>query len=538
MNISYTNILKWITAAIVVVGICMRFTDLDSKPFWYDETMGALRSSGYLEEEILTTITYENVTTVESFLKYQQLKPQANSADTVRALAANDPQHPPLYYTLSNIWMTWFGDSVAVRRSLSAALSLVALPCVYWLCLELFQSATVSYFAVILGAVSPLYLIYAQEARQYSLWLALTPLCCAALLRALRINSRLSWFIYMLSLSLGFLTHLFFAFIAIAHSIYICFNERFQLTNRLRRYFQSLLACAFIILPWGVIVFQGMSIVRTTTSYTTESSRSLSYLWKLWLLNLSRFLLDFDLSLGENHPLIYLAPLFAILVSYAVYFCYRNASFKSFFFTMLLVSINVIGLVIPDFVLGGIRSSSARYFMVSYLGIQLLIAYLLAIKTEALNHRVWFYRAWRFGAVALIVGAFFSCNMNLQASTWWNKNSGYFDPEVANIINASPNPLVISDAISGMILSLSHQLKPEISLQIQPKCRICHDSQIENSAVSAPTIPEGFDYIFFYRPSKALQDSLADRYKLDLIYRPQRSPYEPQLWRLHSITDS
>ena len=57
-------------------------------------------------------------------------------------------------------------------RSLSALISLLIFPCIYWLCRELFNvPLSVPGVAIALMAISPIQLVYAQEAREYILWL-------------------------------------------------------------------------------------------------------------------------------------------------------------------------------------------------------------------------------------------------------------------------------------------------------------------------------------------------------------------------------
>jgi len=63
--------------------------------------------------------------------------------------------------------MQWFGSSVTVTRGLAALISLFVFPCIYWLCLKLFKSG---WMAMALVAVLPIHVVYAQEAREYSLW--------------------------------------------------------------------------------------------------------------------------------------------------------------------------------------------------------------------------------------------------------------------------------------------------------------------------------------------------------------------------------
>lgn len=75
-----------------------------------------------------------------------------------------------MYFVMVKQWVQWFGNSITITRSFSALVSLLAFPLIYLLCQELFNSSVIGWIAVSLLAVSPLHILYAQEARSYSLW--------------------------------------------------------------------------------------------------------------------------------------------------------------------------------------------------------------------------------------------------------------------------------------------------------------------------------------------------------------------------------
>ena len=184
---------------LLVLGIVFRGINLDKKVYWYDETFTSLRVAGYTEAEAVENLSQNRLLSVEELLKYQTLNPEKSVVDTIKSLATEDTQHPPLYYGLARFWMQQFGSSVTAMRSFAAVLSLLAFPCIYWLCMELFQSSLTGWVAVSLIAVSPFHLGYAQQSRQYGFWAVTILFSCAALLRALRVKTKLSWGIYAVS---------------------------------------------------------------------------------------------------------------------------------------------------------------------------------------------------------------------------------------------------------------------------------------------------------------------------------------------------
>jgi uncharacterized membrane protein len=111
---------------------------------------------------------------------------------------------------------------------MSAVFSLLALPCMYWLCLELFESSLTAWLAVSLLAVSPFPIVYAQEARPYSLFVLIILLSSAALLRGMRLKTNSSWAIYAATVGVGFYSHLLFALVLLGHEIYVAIWENLR----------------------------------------------------------------------------------------------------------------------------------------------------------------------------------------------------------------------------------------------------------------------------------------------------------------------
>lgn len=248
---------RFLIAVLLVLGIFFRFVNLDRKIYWFDETYTSLRVSGYTEQEVIGQVFDGSIISVEDLLKYQHTNPEKNLANTIESLAKEDAQHGPVYYIIVRLWVQWFGNSPAVTRSLSAFISLLVFPCIYWLCLELFESPIVGWTAVALIAVSPFHVLYAQEAREYSLWTVTILLSSAALLRAMRLKTKASWRTYAAILALSLYTFLFTGLVALGHGIYVALTERFRLTKISIAYLLSSLAGLLAFLPWLLVVING-----------------------------------------------------------------------------------------------------------------------------------------------------------------------------------------------------------------------------------------------------------------------------------------
>ncbi len=322
--------LRFFIIILLVIGVFFRFVNLDKKVYWFDEAITSLRISGYTESEIVKQVCNGREIGVEDLQKYQHSALGKTLADTVTSLRVEDSQHPPLYYMMARIWVQWFGDSVAATRSLSAVISLLAFPCIYWLCLELFNSSLTGWVAVALIAVSPFHVLYAQEAREYSLWIVTILLSSAALLRAMRLKTKLSWGMYASTVALGLYAYPLTGLVTIGHGIYVIAIESFRLSQRVISYLLASLVGLLAFTPWiWVMITESDQINRTTFWLYMKSP------WLVTLKNLTVFLsyffidFDYDLKRGTagsilRYTIPYLIPFILALVGYAIYFLCRN----------------------------------------------------------------------------------------------------------------------------------------------------------------------------------------------------------------------
>ena len=178
----------------ILFGITFRLVTLDQKVYWHDEAHTTLRAAGYRGDEVLEEFFFRNqLISPGELLKYQQMKPGSTPLDTLNSLAIEDPQHSPLYFLFARGWMLMFGSSIVASRLLPVLMSLISLPLIYLLAWELFQSSLTALLATALLALSPIEILFAQTARQYSLLTLMVILSSYALLKAVRWRDPLTW---------------------------------------------------------------------------------------------------------------------------------------------------------------------------------------------------------------------------------------------------------------------------------------------------------------------------------------------------------
>ena len=537
---------NWLFFAIVIVlviGIFFRFANLDRKFYWIDETYTSLRISGYTEAKMLQEISYQEIISPSDLQRYQQINSDRNLTDTLRSLAVEDPQHPPMYYILARYWAQWFGSSVTAMRSLAAVISLLVFPAIYWLAWELFESSAVAWMAIAIFAISPYHILFAQEARQYSLWTLATILSTAALLRATSATKEdeqpirvvYHWAIYALLTAMGLYTHLLFVCVIAAHAIYIAIIANWRDIKTFTAYFATTLVAFIAFTPILVNAVENFDQIRSTTVWAQQTN--FLRLVTRWVGSVTIAFFDIGTDGTANGTQLALViPLSLIilgLVGYALYFLCRQTPKRVWLLILLLIATTAVFLAVPDIFQGGRRSTNPRYLVPCYVGIQLAVAYLLSTKISKNLDNFKQQRLWKTAIIALFSAGIISAGVSSQADSWWNKGSGWLraELEVIRIVNAASNPLIVSDTNIAYIMPLSYRLQPKVKLLIEPRCYTsCYQNrELAVKKPQTPKIPGGLGELFLYRPSSALRSAIGQQnYQID----PVGGNVELNLWKI------
>jgi uncharacterized membrane protein len=497
---------------VISLGLFWRFGHLDRKVYWLDEAFTSFHLSGYSDQEVTQTIVNGSVFSVKDLHKYQFPTPQKTVAQTIQHIAATAPELPPLYFVLLRSWVEIFGDTIAVIRSFSAVLSLLIFPAVYWFCGELFKSPTVGQLAIGLIAVSPFQVICAQEARPYTLWITLSFCSSAALLRALRLQTRSGWALYIAVTGLGLYTHLLTILVGLAHASYVALMERWRLTKLSLAYLKAAAIAAGLFLPWIFYSWVHRFDMANDAPLTPKSATALTFI-KGWVRSISLFFVDFSFDETTPWPLLVgfgiLVVLGLALVRLALVQLWHLPRSQRWFLLLLMMLPTAI-LFLSDLVLSETRSTVARYLLPSYVALQITVAALFAHKINS-RHR----QHWRRVFSGVIVAGMLSCFVMTGSPWWWNKAGDRLNTAVTTTVNQSVQPLLVSDAFFVKILALSHNLKAHVQLQLVKSPQV-------------PMIPAGFSDVWLYEPSPQLQQALQAKYHLTPIH-------PPVLWRVTGV---
>lgn len=502
-----------------LLGGLFRFVNLSGKVYWHDEAYTALYATGHSSSEA-DALFNGQIRTSADLLALQTATPERGIGETVRRLAEDDAHHPPLYYVMTRLMMYGTDNTVFATRLVAAIAGLLLIPAMYWFSLELFSAPVTASLSAALVAVSPYHYLYAQEAREYSLWALTIALSSGALLRALRKNSLLAWLIYAATLTAGLYGCILTFLVVASHSLYVLYQRlirrppSWKASSRiLCNFILSLLSSLLLFAPWLKVL---LNVNVSAVSWTARPMPIVT-LARIWASNLSR--LFFDVNLDVASPLIYtaLSVLISIgLVTYTLLWSIKHLPKSALFFLGLLGGITLLAFVGPDLVLGGRRSSVSRYLVPVYLSLQLAVAFMLSQKLSVRRVRP----IWRVATLGLLAVGVLSCAVSIPTDTWWNKKYSHLNPEVARIINRAPNSLLVSsnnEINKGEILSLAHGLRPEQPLLLF-------------SEPEVPSIPNGADTIFLFNLSQQAQAQLDESSAYQVVAAHEAG----RLWQLKS----
>ena len=555
----------------IVLGIWLRFDNLGRSVYWYDETITSLRIAGLTKEavrspgpEVLGRLWSPSAFTDYFF----ELTPERGWDHTLSSLAYENPEQVPIYYLLARAWAMVFGNSPGAVRSLSALFGVVLLPAMYALVGELgtwgrslpsvlpsglplgaartkIPWRMMQWTTTAIVALSPMQILYAREARGYSLSLCLTVLSTVILLKALRATQsgrgdRRLWICYALSLTVGLYTQLPFLLVMVTHGLFIGFGRS------ARRWSQSLanygLACLATLIafsPW-------LYFVLTYRQRIGWLNRDLSFgtLLQRWLFNLSATLFDaqagfsyrplFDITATNSDSVrLFEEPLMALIVLYLVclivsciIWMVRSQPRSLWLLPMLWTGIPI-PFALLDLINGGQRSTIPRYFVVSYLGLAIILGWAIATLWLQVRHASrWQQWGYGFILIGLTLLPLSSAYSAAQLETWWNKYTSYDVPAIAHTLTESPPPadptrstpapqVLLTSANPLRLLSLTPRLPDNFVLHI-----VTPDAPVPEPL---PTLPQAYAY---YPPELWLPQTTSPN-----ASPPIRPTDFPQLWQ-------
>ncbi len=188
---------------IITVGFILRIYNIDQYPLWFDE-LASNRFSAELVNLITNLHGHDSV--IDHFSYY----------------CSSDPSSI-FYYLIVFIYSLFFegGQSLRFISVIFSAFSLVA----FYLFARLFLNKRGSLYALLMMAISPFYLWYAQEARVYSMACFFAILTLYFFVRAIRKSKPIFWFFFTLFAIFALYASYYFSILLIVTGIVVLHKE-------------------------------------------------------------------------------------------------------------------------------------------------------------------------------------------------------------------------------------------------------------------------------------------------------------------------
>jgi uncharacterized membrane protein len=541
-------------AGLVLLGVVLRLYGLEQKIVWHDEVATRVLAAGDTMAAQMQGLYHAQVLTVGQVLQYQQVQQATSVLALIADLAQHDPQHPPLYYVLAKVWVDLWGDSVYALRMLSVLFSGLGLLAMYWFVRELAASRRAALIAMLLIGVSPLFILYGQEAREYALWTLTLLLSSAALLRALRVSRTVptlldqnklglaaslkdhvgenvrsvrvwalsdvqqAWLLYGCSLLVAVYTSLSTLSLILVQILYVAIVTRLKWSRTLYGFIVSLSAVGLLCLPWALNLLRNFEAFSASMAWSSVIVIPRTAVLRILSLNVTRNVFDFWPEVVQDQwlPIAASAACVTVILAACVW-VFRHTRRETRLYLLLLLVLPTSMLLLPDLLFGGIRSSNARYLMPVWLAVVAVLAIAfdqaIALAARALDRErsrggqgVFLNRQ---GVVGILLCLAVLCFVALPMATNilhakqqapWTKSLSISLPEVAKIINQSVDPLIVGNQERhhpGNLFALANLLKPETKLQLVPI-----------ALESSWKLPEHKGAVYLYSPTDQFRRAL------------------------------
>jgi uncharacterized membrane protein len=465
-----------VAAVAVLAGIFFRYYHLDTKTFWGDELVGLIHTLGYTEAQIVSA--GPRIRAARDVQAYFGLSGPRNEGPrplsaTVRSLASEDPQHPPVFYVMQRMWAAWGGVTPAALRTLPLIFGLLSIGAMAWLALELFRNSRAALIAASLYAISPFAVLYAQEARETTLWALETLVASALLLRAARTASVRSWVAYGITCAISLYTYPLAAVVMVAHCATVASSAQLRKRAVLVPYFLASAAATLAFIPWLFVLATTQSGVKALGALLANDPSALGVVMT-FMRDIKASLIDVG-SIAPGSPARLVVSVTGTALLALTLYSLARLSVVSPRQTAnrLILALFIIPALPILLIHGGALIGQLRYLQPTFIATQLALT---SLYCATLSKR----REMAFGlAFALIVisGAA-SCFISAAADTWYHK-AYQRSPQVAAIINKAEKPLVVGDVAvvndrgTSRVLEIAYALKPDVAMRVNLHCEAC-----------------------------------------------------------------
>ena len=439
----------WLYLIIVIIGISLKFYQLDHRLFWFDEICTIQHTSGISDHKYPDMIPVNEIKNISYYHDLYHLKTQHYTIGSQLKGLFSSTQLTPLHYSFLIFWYRIVGDDFIDYRLFSVFIFIITLPFLYLLTKNLFDSNLAGWISMCLYSISPFIHLFAQEARYYILWSFFLIVLHYFLLLAIQHRKKSWWFAYIITAILAMYTSPFTGIIIFGHLIYIWFFEK----DLRRPYAISLLFVILCYMPWILSMYFNRSEIVSALSWQKKNFH-VGFLFPLvgqifYFISVFFFKIDYH-NLSFTIPpdftpgmigafMINILVLILLIISFL--YLFKKSGKKITWFLLLIILPGVLLFYSLDIARNSINSWWWRYLIFYAAGIILVMTFLLFKKIERGNL---FYSGVFIGLTIVSILSI----LTISKTRYWFLGGRVYQQvyiEDANFISKATKPLLITD---------------------------------------------------------------------------------------------
>jgi len=418
----------------VAIGIVARLDSLGHKLFWQDEAYAMLRITGH-EQADLDRLFDGRTHPASALLAVDRLDARRGLPATLASLR-EEPQRGPLFYLTARAWAAAFGDGVARMRLLSACVGIAGIGFAFLLGRRI-AGRTGGAVLAALVAISPIEIRFSQQLREYEAIAVATLASAWLLLRAIERPSFARWAPYAASLIAGLFVSPLFGAVVVAHGVVAAAGARRDGRAVFFGWCVAAAVAGAVFAPWlagslATASGHAKDIAWLRAPYSLEA-----YAVK-WAFNAGASF--FDAEFARVRYGVVLVPILALEAAAVLSACVwpRDAVVRALAFATL--SCSLIPLVALDVAQGAHFESVTRFQMPTWIGIDIVVALLIARASAAGGNAA---RAGTAAFAFLVACGTFSAVCARPYDLWWDDNEHLDERAVgAAIARGVPAPVL------------------------------------------------------------------------------------------------
>lgn len=474
-----------LVGVIVVVGTAMHFVGLEQKYVWFDESATFRVVACVDEQKIKGKILSQGQV-------LDLLRLDRHNSGIKESLAYNRSNYSdqlPLYFVLLKPYAWLFGDTIGSLRAFSALWSVFIPPLFYWLVLELTGSRRTALIGIAVISVSPFCMLYAAEARNYTLWLVPVLASYIALWRLASRKTLAQALCTGSLMAVAVSCHLATLLLMPGQLLFLLYQRVKLATIALTFSFPALAVM-------GCLIYKG-DYQKVLGQVTTKSWASIPIDQRYWFDLVEALLSRVFIDNGQDKEGIFAVAVLVMLFAAGCFFVKGMTASKRAFVLAMFSSALI--LVSMDAAMGGMRATVSRYQAVPiiavYLAATLVIEFLVSQQRKLLK----VCGAFLF---TLVIGCGLWSEWRIaDTKELWNHWQPVDVQKILPLLASSKHPLLLC-SYSEVQLAMAHFVPAHTRLTMLKKWQAA--------------IPAETDLVVFCGPKNKRADKLFEELKLSL----------------------